>query len=77
MNAADSGGPWATAGVLVEKSKPCLSSKGDMYSRWKLSDLDGEPTSRHSIIMSQMDVCLVHCLKQRRTQYVLGWMSLT
>ncbi|CAL8467671.1 g7209 [Coccomyxa elongata] len=41
MNAADSGGPWATVGVLVEKSKPCVSSKGDMYSRWKLSDLDG------------------------------------
>ncbi|BDA42677.1 probable protein MCM10 homolog at N-terminal half [Coccomyxa sp. Obi] len=41
VNAADNAGPWATVGVLVEKSKPCVSSKGDMYSRWKLSDLDG------------------------------------
>lgn len=43
--AADSGGPWATVGVLVEKSKPRTSATGSMYSLWKLSDLDGEPAA--------------------------------
>ncbi len=42
VNAADGAGPWATVGVLVEKSKPRSSAKGSMYSLWKLSDLDGE-----------------------------------
>ncbi|EIE24646.1 hypothetical protein COCSUDRAFT_46891 [Coccomyxa subellipsoidea C-169] len=41
VNAADGAGPWATVGVLVEKSKPRSSAKGSMYSLWKLSDLDG------------------------------------
>lgn len=52
VNAADNAGPWATVGVLVEKSKPTVSSKGDMYSRWKLSDLDGELICSHSISVS-------------------------
>lgn len=45
VKAADSGGPWATVGVLVEKSKPRTSATGSMYSMWKLSDLDGEPAA--------------------------------
>lgn len=45
VKAADSGGPWATVGVLVEKSKPRTSATGSMYSLWKLSDLDGEPAA--------------------------------
>ena len=33
--------PWVTVGVLAEKSKPTASKTGSMFSRWKVSDLDG------------------------------------
>lgn len=33
--------PWVTVGVLAEKGRPTASKTGSMFSRWKLSDLDG------------------------------------
>ncbi|KAK9830984.1 hypothetical protein WJX81_005397 [Elliptochloris bilobata] len=38
-------GAWATVGVLVSKSAPRESASGNMFSIWRLSDLDGATES--------------------------------
>lgn len=34
-------GPWATVGVLTQKSKPKEAKGGRMFSVWTLADLSG------------------------------------
>lgn len=44
----ESSTPWVTTAVIAQKSKPIQSSKGTMYSRWTLADLDGRKPNASS-----------------------------